>query len=275
MEIKTRIVFRTDDHPDLISYLTNNGVYFKLGEILSVVEILESNPLWPTIKQMTKNEEPLYQWDTLYTKSELDCAEWLSMRSIWRFGYPQPENNFAYERITYSSVCPTCGSGKVQISPFRIKKAPKWGSRNFMELNWVGDSIFVSDIAREMLINERITGIDFMELLDKNGDKAIQGISQLVIPTVLENGFVYTEQGVREFGECSQCGVVKYVTTGKGMLMFKKNIFENQPDVVLTGDSFGGGHYSTKIILVKQKVYKAIVKNKLGRALEFEPIMLV
>ena len=52
-------------------------------------------------------------------------------------------------------------------------------------------------------------------------------------------------------------------------------IFEHAPDIVKTGEVFGDGHYIARIILINQKVYRAIVDNHLERGLVFEPIELL
>ncbi|MBE6678137.1 MAG: hypothetical protein E7597_05020 [Ruminococcaceae bacterium] len=274
MEINTRICFVSKNTPDLVKYLVSNGIPYEENCILSVIEMSESDPHWPVVRDIAKAYGLIFQSEIMYSKQELRDAEWLHMRSKWKFGYPQPENTFVTASTTYSGECSECGSCKTQVEPFRIKKAPKWGKRGFAELYWVNDEIFVSELAKEMLLKERITGITFLNVLDKKGNAVLEDIYQLVVQNVLENGFFASPLSVSEYQECSLCGTTKYVISGRSMLEYKKSIFENQPDIVKTGDVFGSGYSSNKMIMVRQSVYQAIVKNKMDRALSFEPILL-
>ena len=74
---------------------------------------------------------------------------------------------------------------------------------------------------------------------------------------------------------CESCGTKKYISNGKGMLKYKKEVFENVFDIVKSSELFGSGKVATNEIFVNQKVYKLLSDNKLDRALCFEPIELV
>lgn len=276
MEIKKRVVFRMDEAAGLIAYLRKNQIPFEENYI-SVIELLESDPRWPAIAEIVEQEDLICQSETVFTKQELDSAEWLQVRSQWKCGYPQPEANFEYETITYTrkGYCSECGSGLQQINPFRLRKPIKWGKRHFAELNWVGDELFISDTAKQLLQDGQTTGIFHMDVLDKKGSERIEGITQLRVESVLESGLLSNRDSIRETSICPQCGTVKHVPSGVGMLAMQREIFAGQPDIVKSGDCFGSGHYSTRIIIVRQKVYQLIVKNQLDRGLVFEPIELI
>ena len=274
MQIKERICFRTDEAPKLIRYLEQHDIDFELGEIISSLDILQCNPHWENISRLVKEENLLCQHETLYTKEELQNAEWLYMRSQWKFAYPQPERTFLSEGTTYSKCCSECGSGSVQIGSFRIKNAPNWKKRAFAELHWVGDELFISDSAKEVLCGNQISGISFSPVQDKSGSAVLPDISQLVIQNKLSKGLILDRDSIRTYETCPSCGTTKSVLSGIGMLCFQKNIFENQPDIVKTGDMFGTMHYASRLILVRQKVYNTIVRNKLDRGMIFEPVRL-
>ena len=277
VEIQKHVCFRIDEAPALVEYLMRNRISYEPGEILSCLDIYESDPHWIFIAEQIKQCNLLCRSETVFTKEELCNTEWLSMRSQWRFGYPQPEDDFNYENITYTrrNYCPKCSSGLKQTNPFRIKKAPKWGKRHFAELNWVGDELFVDDTAVTVLTQEGITGISFLEVQNKKGAEIFSNIRQLQVETVLDLGLQTDSASVREVTLCPECGIPKFLLNGIGMLSFRKEIFENQPDVVKTGEIFGSDHYAARIILVRQKVYQTILRNKLERGLVFEPIELV
>lgn len=277
MEIRKRIAFRTDSHTELIDYLKNNALKFAEGEIISSVEILESNPHWPWIFDYAKrNDERVYS-ETLFSTHELESAKWLAVRSQWRNGYPQPENDFAYEGITYSSEnhCVDCGAGLYQVDSFRIKKTPNWGRRHFMMLNWVEDELFLDNMATTALRNADLRGLAFRDVKDKKGTESLPNICQLIVSTILPKGLVADGHSIDNIYECTRCGTKKYHPSGIGMLTFRKDIFEGAPDIVKTEEVFGWGHVAPKRIIISQKMYQVIVINNLDRGLVFSPIKLV
>ncbi len=56
MEINKHITFRADDDKKLIRYLRENGIPFDEGEIISAVDILESNPHWEFISNYIRKK---------------------------------------------------------------------------------------------------------------------------------------------------------------------------------------------------------------------------
>ena len=277
MEICKHICFHKEEVPELCDYLRDNHIPFKEVSIVCSFDIFISNPHWEFISNYVQTHKLFCSSETLFSDDELRSAAWMTVRSQWRRGYPQPESNFQYETITYSREhwCSECSSGLVQIAPFRMLKPPKWGKRHFMELNWVGDEIFVDAIAKKVLQDVGITGMSFCEVRSKNGKEVLEGIEQLVVSSILEKGMIKDRSSIRDYSVCPQCNTKKYVPSGSGMLAFKKEIFEHSPDIVKTAEVFGDGHYIARIVLINQKVYRAIVDNHLERGLVFEPIELL
>lgn len=275
MEINKHICFNGDKEPEVLDYLNRNGIAFKKGELISL-DIYESNPHWPQIAEFVKERKLFCRSEAIFSKQELSSAEWLTLRSMWRNGYPQPECAFEYESITYSSqnLCKECGTGLVQTDAFRIKKAPNWGKRHFMMLNWVEDELFIDDIAKNILLDNGITGMSFREVKDKKGKEILPNVEQLIVPHILPEGIVPELPAINDINHCTCCGIPKYHPSGVGMLTFRRDIFDNAPDIVKTAEVFGWGHSAPRKIIVSQKFYQTIVKNQLDRSLEFEPIAL-
>lgn len=277
MEVLKYIPFRTDSHPELLNYLMENHIKFDADETISSITILESDPHWLWISDYLKRNNRSTFSETLFSEQELNSAEWLTVRSKWRNGYPQPEDGFAYEGITYSceNNCVDCGTGLYQVDDFRIKKAPNWGKRHFMMLNWVEDELFLDDVAKTVLIDSGLSGMEFRTVKNKRGTETLPDIFQLVVPTVLPEGIVMNHHSIDEIYECNRCGIKKYHPTGVGMHTFQRNIFEGAPDVVKTAEVFGWGHSAPRLIIVSQKMYRVITQWKLDRGLVFEPLELV
>ena len=276
MDINVYICFRTDEAPKLIDYFEKNQIPYVSGEMVCSVDILQSSIYWPAIYDFINEYQLLVFRETLFTKAELAAAEWLKVRSKWRAGYPQPEGNFEYECITYNSRhCDLCGCGLEQIDSFRIKKLPKWGKRNFFELNWIGDELFVSDRAQQVLEQKNITGISFKEVKNKNGTEVIPNVRQMFIHNLLCAGMIEDGSYIKDTYICPKCLTKKFLPSGIGMMQFHREIFKNAPDVVKTAEIFGSGHYAARDIVIRNHVYRALTENSLDASLVFEPIKLV
>ncbi len=276
MKVKKRILFSKEDNADLLSLLVIRGISFN-DNYVAVLEIYDDHSVWPIIEEYVKEHDLLCLSETIFTKTELENAGWLRVRSKWRNGYPQPENTFEYENITYTraNYCPECGFGLQQIQPFRIKKEPKWGNRHFMMLNWVEDELFVSGLAKELLEQSELSGFSFAAVCDKKGNAQIPDIYQLVITGLLDAGLDPNVPAIDATYICPSCGTKKYHPTGIGMLAFQKSIFDNAPDIVKTSEAFGWGNSVSHDILVSNSMYRFIVKNHLDRGVVFEPITLL
>ncbi len=277
MDISIHIGFRTDETPKLIDYLEKHQIPYDPGEIISALDILQSSIYWPAISDYINEYQLLVLPETLFTNDELSAAEWLRVRSKWRAGYPQPEGNFGYENITYRNdrLCGSCGCGLEQIDSFRIKKSPKWGKRNFFELNWVGDELFVSNRARQVLEQKGITGISFKEVKNKNGTEIFPDVQQMFIHNIISEGMIEDSTSIKESYICPTCQTKKYIPSGVGMMKYHREIFKNAPDIVKTAEIFGAGHYAAREILLRNHVYRTLTENLLDSSLVFEPIELI
>lgn len=276
MEIKRHLPFRAGDHPELVHYLNMTFTKWKHGEIISTVDLLESDFRWTFVAAYIAEHGLSARAETIFSEAERSAAPWLRVRSNWRFGYPQPEAAFGYKTVTYTRAahCAECGCGLEQIAPFRMKSAPKWGRRHFLSLNWVFDELFTDDTGKNAL--EDVSGLSFREVLNKKGALPHPGVHQLVIPYILPpGGLIPDEQTIRKEQRCPACGVTKYVTTGLGMLRFKAEIFKDAPDIVKTAEVFGDGKLCCRDILVRQRVYRLLSEGKLDSSLVFEPVELV
>ena len=278
MEVKKHIVFGCKECPELLRFLKKNEIPYEDGSPI-VLDISDQSPFWPAIQAYVNKYEKtiICLSETCFTKSELKAAQWLRVRCKWRNGYPQPEDGFGYEKITYTDEChcKECGSGLAQIDSFRMKKEPKWGKRHFMALNWVEDELFANETAKALLQDARFSGIEFREVRNKNGSQVLPDVYQLVIPNLLDAGLEPDRPSVDEIHICPYCGVAKYHPTGIGMLAFKGDIFHNAPDIVKTTEVFGWGHSASREILIRQNVYQFLTANHLDRGLVFEPVEII
>lgn len=277
MQIKHRISFRAEENIELASYLSTHGIAWKEGEIVSTVEMFEGSPYWPFVHQYACENNMLVLSSTVFSQSELDHAQWLRIRSQWRYGYPQPEAAFGYRSVTYKEGCrcEACGAGLEQAAPFRMTKSPAWGKRHFMMLNWVQDEFFVSDICRNLLEKENLSGIRFGTVSNKQGSGTLSNVNQLIISAKLAPGIIADRRSIDKVFTCDCCGATKYHPSGIGMTAYDKNIFRDAPDFVRTAEIFGWGVGASHQIIISQKAYRSLIRNKMTQGLVFEPIELV
>ena len=281
MEIENYVCFFNEIHPPLLEYIVQNNVKHNSDDIgTTVFAMYSSDPHWKWIGNYVEKHKVHCLRDLIYSKEEKDNAQWMIVRTTWRYGYPEPSTDYKYEDIVYSkdNYCDKCGAGLKQKDSFRFKKVPNWGRRHFYAPFWIEDELFVSEAVKDIFINANITGISFREVKNKKGDSALQGIWQMYIENMLQPAFVEHNEYIEKISVCPDCARKKYLlqsVTGKTE-QYKKEAFANASDIVKGYEIFGGmpliaGHK----IIINQKTYRAIADNKLDRGLMFYPIELV
>ncbi len=277
MDINYHISFNVNNEQEFVEFLKTEKLFEPDSGYIGAFDILQSDPRWETVKRFVDSHSLLCHADSVFSQEELLQAQWLRIRSCWHVGYPQPEGNFKYETITYSceNHCKECGIGLEQIAPFRIKNAPRWTSRHFMMLNWVSDELFLDDTAKAILEDASLTGISFGEVQNKNGSAIVPGVYQLKVQPLPNEGLIPERSPIRSTIVCEKCGATRYHPHGVGKYTFRKEIFDDAPDIVKTAELFGWGHSSARLILIRQCVYRLLVEKKLIRDLEFSPIDLL
>lgn len=277
MEISRHIVFRQDEAPALAKYLNQAGISFTSGTICSL-DILESSPHWSYVASCVEHRIAHNSvTQTLFSKEELNSAEWLQVRSKWCYGYPQPEGTFNDETFTYNreSFCRKCGVGLIQKNPFLIKNPPKWGKRFFTQLNWIEDELFTNSVGKTLFETSSLSGVRFRDVLSFTNKTICDGIYQLDITSLLSPSVVEQQRYVDNVQKCPCCGSYKYHPTGIGMLALYHDALREAPDIVKTAEYFGWGSGASHIILVRNSVYRSIMDKHIEKSLIFEPILLV
>ena len=277
MKIWNHFTFREDLHPLLTNYIQSNNIEHTFGEIVCSVDICEDDPHWTKILPLIEMEHNSYISETKFSKSECATAEWLTIRSQWHYDYPQPENQYTHVTYTDDSLCANrdCGIGLIQQDCFRFKKTPKWGKRNFCMTNWIDDELFVSSHAKSILESSDLDGFSFMSVKNKSGKETFSDIYQIQIPFILKDGISELTNCI--YGEyvCPSCGRKKFRTNSRGQFVFRKEAFNDAPDIAKSFEWFGSGAGASRLILLNQKAYKCIINNKLDSSLVFEPVQLI
>lgn len=279
MKIRHRIAYDKEMLSEaFFNFLKEKNAEFEINNSsFGVAFIYEEDEWKDDLYSFLRTEKLTSIIDTIYTKDEFENAEWFSIRSKFRFGYPQPEDSFGYKSYTYESAeyCSNCGCGLKQKDNFRINKAPNWGKRHFLMLNWIQDELFTSEIARQSIMSKKIIGLKFLDVKNHKKSISFDDIHQIYVEEVLQPGLADVNQSAKQVLECSNCGEIKYIYSGKG-LTYHKGIFEGiNSDIVKTSETFGDGHMCARKILISKKFYQAIKDDKLDKDLVFEPISLI
>jgi len=305
MKINHRIPSRGDDpfwkQIQLLELPIDRGNlrYSQTGDgtdLIWVLNVTEDNPAWPKVEHLIAEYQLQVsdQVSNIFTKREIDTAEWLRVFALGHHGYPQPEDDDGYVDATYKteSSCPVCGIGNVQGAPFRLRNEPKASHSQFLQLNWVFDELFVRGAAREGLESAGITGIDFLApVLHKRNTQSEQ-IVQMRVQTVLVDALDITgfqpvtckpmneEWHPNKWStpekeiDRSHCGRVKYHAMHRGPYRIAREAFIGAPDLVKSAEWFGSGRQAFRMIIASQR-FRQIVNAAKWRGIEFEPIEII
>ncbi len=268
------------------------GIAYERGS-WCVLNISEDHDRWPEVSKLEANLQPgTHLITNKYTMREIKSAEWFEVSAKGHHGYPQPEDGYVSSTYDTENLCHRCGVGASQKSPFRLRSEPTMKRTKFLQLNWVFDEYFVLPQVVSGLADAGITGAEFLPpVLHKTGEPC-RGVSQMRVKSVLPGGLMppNLEQTVcvstvGELGSAigsnakiadssEYCGRSKYQYMHRGPFMFKRQTFENAPDLVKSREWFGSGTAAHRLVLVSKR-FRDLFVSKKWRGLEFEPVQLV
>lgn len=302
MKINHRIVTDCDDpfwkEVDRLSLPYEHGDPDNpLGMDFSILNITEDHPAWIDVAVLIRDYGVSgHTISNVFTRSEMDRAEWLVMSALGHHGYPQPEDGFEFMSATYdvSDYCVRCGIGAVQNAPFRLRDEPKAPRSQFLQLNWVFDEYFVREDAAAGLISAGLEGLQLRPVILHSKNRLSAQVKQMEIRTVLPRALDLSlhqavtcksenEEGDNEaviarvrqarWGHVSYCGRVKYHKEHRGPLRFDQRSLIGAPDVVKSFEWFGSGGAAHRLVLVSQRFRRTVQEGK-WRGLAFEPVVL-
>ena len=258
----------------IIDFFTQQNITCKKSDIVTIFELSETNIHFHSVYEylLKHNIKPI-SIEVSFSRKEIEEAEWLSVRSTWRPGYPQPQYDMQYRNTTYDSseFCEECGNGLLQRDNFTLKKEPDWGTRNFFMANWVQDELFASDKAVSILQDSGVRGFSYNDVLDPSR-RIMRNVKQIYIMNYLSKGLHYNS--IRKEILCPKCNSKKYFLR-PGFIEYDKKVFSNvEFDILKTKEKFGE-ITCISLIIITQKLYKTFCEHKLDRGLAFTPIKLI
>lgn len=256
-----------DSTNDISNYLSEQNIVFNVtnyidNRIIITFDIDKNDDSYSIIEDSLKKFNPIITNKVLYSKEELDNAQWLGVLCYnGRIDIPTEE---AYN-ATFSVFCPEC-KNKSQIGLYHIKKVPKWKSnKNFCSIDTGGwDEIFCSSYAKQIFEVNNISGIEFLPVLHYKSLQQMEDIWQIRIKTVLnptEIGFF--PKPIEK--ECSICHKVTYMSsTTISQPTFNRVDLENLDAFIIPVNTLG-----CNILVVSNKLYKILRYEYKERSLDF------
>lgn len=246
----------SDWNRDQIEVLKNHGIKVELGYDSFWLE--EGELYWqlkPFFDKWTIKETVVSK----FSEAEEDNASLLVFSTPWANGYPMPDSDNGFRKITYDDCdyCNACGIGLKQKEPFRLKTSPKWsGKKKLFSLNWVYDEIFVHKEFYESFFKP--IGIGSEKVLLYRKDILIEDTLQLTIP---ESGSTLELEGY-SFEICKTCNRKRYDLINKGFFP-PFNDSQNEFKIFKSKEWFGTGANARKYIFINQAIRREFKRLKL------------
>lgn len=240
-----------------VNFLAERGINVQQGH--DVFQI-EEGELYNSIKT-SLNRWGVSDWvATIFDKNDIKKAEYLAVLPKWMNDYPQPEDDYLNISFDLSSYCSSCGIGKIQNQPLRIKREPNWGKKVVFSLNWIFDEIFIKKEYYDKILKP--LGIECREVIIDKKNIASESTVQLKLPDIevpLRNINDYS------FEDCASCGRRKYLPITKGFFpTFESNL---ELPLFKTLEYFGSGAAADKRIIANATVKDQMINNKFNRFL--------
>ena len=193
---------------------------------------------------------------TEFSSAELRTAKYLHVGATSHRGYPQPEDDFAYKRITYDALdyCKHCGVGGRQVAPFRLRQAPQWGSKLIFQLNWVFDEFFVRPDVWSAIFEP--LGIPCRSVVQNKTGAVLDSVVQLDITELVD-----LELDGCEYEICSHCSRKKYLPFVRGY--YPKPLQEIKGAAFKSNQWFGSGASAHKAVRISNELCRKITTSKL------------
>lgn len=233
------------------------------------------NRIYFTVYSDTENSDELLKYiealpetsifkSSVFSKQEMDDANWY-LFYVTRMG--METKNVSY---TYDAKCPfvtAYGMHKHrhldQVNPFVSSQTPKWKSGyNFcsVETGFM-TQIFCSDFAKDTILKNGISGVDFMPVLKKDLATTTPNVSQLVFRNKLPLE-AYTFTGKYSENVCPSCGRINYVFDEPNCEILRLNTEALPKNIDVFGSEIIiGGGFGEEPIAISKKFYDLIMKE--------------
>lgn len=234
--------------------------------------ISESDPRWKHIQELIGLFGAADIIDTSFSAEEILQSEWNRLVPRYEWGYPQPEKQMLWKKLTFDVKCSECGAGIEQKAPILLLKEPRLGKHDFFTTFWTY-SIFCKREIENILKDNNINGFEVLIPIIKSTNQPSCTVSQLMVTHVAAPGLA--EMDKRNPEVCSECGIIKYGHHRRGKLHLHREALNKDADFQLTFEWFGSGaRVGFREVIVSNRLSSLIVRNH-WKGIVLKPIELV
>ena len=260
-----------DEYADeTLKILSDQGVHYdEIGGHAFVFDIYSDNP---KASEILNNllRDPLVE--AIFSNEEMENANWYTLEAT-RFDIETSDVDFTFEySCPYKTPYDTRYRHRKQINPYLSKRTPKWKS-NYNFCSMIGDfnRIFCSDLAKKMIANRDLVGVDYMPVVNRRGEPTAN-VNQMIFHNVLPMD-CFNFIGEYSTHKCETCGIIHYEfkRPGDDNIRVRTDLIPSGIDAFVAERSFSRGWIRPPVIISK-KFYNLLANEMKEKHLRYYPI---
>lgn len=268
MRILHRFAWRPKERE--LEELSSLGFRPETGAAADAVAILtvdESDPRFVSVRRCLP-DDVFVTTSTAFSASERENARFLRIVATGQVGYPQPEDKDFGRALTYDGtlLCTQCGTGAVQIAPFRFTKDPRLKQNRLLQLNWNFETFFTTPETWETVF--RPFGITRYGVVQHQSGSVLANVVQLHLRFAPSVRLKLPADLSRQ--TCPGCEREKFGVLERGIMQ----LYESPPSNVhmfTSSEVFGYGASASRAVFVSQALYQEIQRVGI-RGCRFDPV---
>jgi hypothetical protein len=278
MKIIHRISFSANCNSKVFKKLTKLGIEpwptgGKLFSNMRHFDISEDNSIWPQVKEIIENNKMLDIPMSEFSKDEILLAEWVRLAPAYfeDNNFPEPHLDESWKKVSfdYENECHECGIGLLQKAPIRIKGEPNLKNNDFISIFWTY-AIFSRPEVLNTIMENNIRGFEMFPVINHSSNLPLETVKQMRIINELSPCLVADNLQIDE----RKCGHVKYYDISHVKKKYKRQAFNNCPDLIRTSEWFGTGYEAYQLILASANFVKVFMENN-WKGLSLIPIEII
>ena len=256
---------------DALKILSNERIHYSdiMGNAF-VFDIYSDNPKTSEILN-NLSHDPLIE--VIFSKEEMESANWYILEAT-RFDIDTSDDDFTFDYFCpYKTPYDTRYRHQKQINPYLLKRTPKWKNNyNFCSVTGDFNRIFCSDLAKKMITNRGIVGVDYMLVVNKRGEPT-ENVSQMIFNNVLPMD-CFNFVGEYSTHECETCGIIHYEfkRPGDDNIRIRTDLIPSEIDAFVAERSFSRGWIQPPVIISK-RFYNLLANEMKEKHLRYYPIV--
>lgn len=276
--MRFRYYFCEREKPELIDFLKQNQIKYKISGNGSA---RKANIIFNIYSDGTYAEWYIEQFKQIkvfpLVYTEYSEEDRLNAKLLWLWPKSQ-KIDIINENEAYDFLCEyrsafghSCHKHEVQKGLIAIAKEPATLSKNcFWTISTGFSELFVSRRVYEAVQNSPLKGVQFLNVILKNGDTS-DNLFQMVSPNIITRDCI--EIGHGEIIErCCVCGAEQYsINSGEYQLHLDISKLKMESDFYMTERIFGAG-ITEPLYVISQSFYRLLKENGLTGGAQISPV---